>query len=216
MLTPSPGMDRNAIRLRTELGRAVIRAGFAASVGLGLALLHPILAEAHARYLRSEPGHGAIVSDSPTRVDIWFTQELFRRQGENRIELTGPDGRPVTAGDPMVDDDDRTHLWVPIEEELLPGTYHVNWRNLSAEDGDSDEGQFAFVLDPTAVVTSTPMEPLVATAPPATMTVVPVSQPVPTPTPTPAPNGGCPLGLLPALGLAGLGWPRKRGRCAGR
>jgi methionine-rich copper-binding protein CopC len=201
---------------RPTLSKAGVRAGFTAAIGLGLALIHPILAEAHARYLRSEPGQGAIVSEAPTRVDIWFAQELFRRQGENRIQLRGPDGLAVPVSDPVVDDDDRSHLWVQIESDLLPGAYHVAWRSLSAEDGDSDEGKFGFVLDPAAVVTSTPMGATHAAASPATMTAVPVSQPTPTPTPAPAPTDGCPLGLLPALGLAGLGWPRRRRRCAGR
>jgi len=204
------------MRSRVRLGKAGVGASVAAALGLGLALINPIFAEAHARYLRSEPGQGAIVSEAPTRVDIWFTQELFRRQGENRIEVSRADGQPVEVGDPMVDDDDRTHLSIPFKQNLLPGTYQVAWRNLSAEDGDSDEGEFEFVLDPAAVVTSTPMEALFATAPPATLTVVPLTQPVPTPTPTPASNDGCPLGLLPSLGLLVLGWPRRRGRCAGR
>ena len=209
-------MVSNAIRWRANLGKAGVRAGFAAALGLGLALLHPVLGEAHARYLRSEPGHGAIVSVAPSRVDIWFGQELFRRQGENRIEVSGPDGQPVTVGAPMVDDDDRTHLSVQLKSGLLPGAYQVTWRNLSAEDGDSDEGEFGFDFDPAAAVTSTPMAATHPTAPPATITTAPVSSPTQTPTPAPAPNDGCPLGLLPALGLAGLGWPRRRGRCAGR
>ena len=201
---------------RAEPMRGWVRAGFAAAMGLGLALLHPVLAEAHARYLRSEPGHGAIVSVAPSRVDIWFGQELFRRQGENRIEVSGPDGHPVTVGDPVVDDDDRTHLSVQLKSGLLPGAYQVTWRNLSAEDGDSDEGEFGFVFDPAAAVASTPMVAIHPTAPPATITTAPESPPTPTPTRAPAPNDGCPLGLLPALGLAGLRWPRKRGRCSGR
>ncbi|MGH2620747.1 MAG: copper resistance protein CopC [Anaerolineales bacterium] len=202
--------------LRSRLSKAGTRAGLAGILSLGLALLLPALAEAHASYLRSEPGQGAAVALPPARVDIWFTQELFRRQGENLIAVSGPDGQAVQVGDPVVDDDDRTHLWVPIESNLLPGAYQVTWRSLSAEDGDRDEGEFAFVFDPAAAVTSSPMEASLPTAGPPTMTAVAVTQPTPTPTPAPARNNGCSLGLLPVLGLAGVGWRRRRGRCAGR
>ena len=188
-----------------------------AAIAIGLALLFPALAEAHARYLRSEPGAGATVSQAPGRIEIWFAQELFRRQGENRIEVTGPDGREVQVGDAIVDDDDRTHLWVALEARLLPGEYRVVWRSLSAEDGESAEGEFPFVYDPAAVVTSTPMEQTAASSSPEpAATGIPQPQPTPTAALAPASDGGCPLGLVPALGLAALAWPRRRSRCAGR
>jgi methionine-rich copper-binding protein CopC len=107
----------------------------------GLLLLRP--AYAHSEYQRSEPGEGAVVARSPQRVNIWFTQELFRRQGENQIQVFGETGQSVQAGDAQVDDDDRKHLWVSLQADLQPGRYRVVWRSLSAEDGDVDEGEFS-------------------------------------------------------------------------
>lgn len=121
----------------------------------GLLLVGP--AHAHAGYLRSVPGDGAVVASSPARVDIWFTQELFRRAGENWIRVFGPGERPAHSGEAQIDDDDRRHMWVALESGLEPGRYRVDWRTLSAEDGDSDEGSFQFTLDPQAEATSTPM-----------------------------------------------------------
>lgn len=181
------------------------------------ALLHGESAQAHARYLRSEPGAGALVASAPRRVDIWFTQELFRRQGENWIRVFGAQEQPVHAGEAVIDDDDRTHMWVELEAGLPLGTYRVEWRTLSAEDGDTDEGEFRFSYDPQATVTSTPMvreetataeEQPTPTSPPSP-SPFPAVQPTPTlpaaATVTPAPAGGgpCPLGLMP-LGLAAL------------
>ena len=203
---------------QTEMSKtsAWVSVAWPAAIAIGLALLHPAGAEAHARYLRSVPGEGATVSQAPARVDIWFAQDLFRRQGENRIEVTGPDGRAVQVGDPVVDDDDRTHLWVELEAGLLPGEYRVVWRSLSAEDGDSDEGEFGFLFDPAAGVTSTPMGVASATAPPqSTATSAPQSLPTPTATPVPASNGRCALALVPAVELAAFRWPRRRRICAG-
>lgn len=170
-------------------------------------------AHAHARYLRSEPGDGAVVATAPTRVDIWFTQELFRREGENWIRVFGLDEQPVYAGEAQVGDDDRKHLWIMLQAGLEPGQYRVEWRNLSAEDGDPDEGSFSFTLDPQAAVTSTPMEmgtpAASATLPAADITpsVAPTTiSPTSAPTPTPPASGGgsCVPGLLPAVGLVGL------------
>jgi methionine-rich copper-binding protein CopC len=196
---------------------------------------------AHAAYLRSVPGENGVVSSPPTRVDIWFTQELFRRQGENRIEVFDPDGQPVHAGEAEVDNDDRTHLWVELLSDLAPGTYRVEWRSLSAEDGDNDAGEFSFTFDPQAEVTSTPMgaeSPGAPTEGPETGQLTASPRPSPdagmTPTPprtnatpqdlhqahTPqvaptepgSPGNRCLLGLIPVAGLMGTAWIlRQRG-----
>lgn len=174
-------------------------------------------AHAHARYLRSEPGDGAVVATSPARVDIWFTQELFRRQGENWIRVFGPGEQPVHIDEAQIDDDDRKHLWVMLRPGLEPGAYRVEWRTLSAEDGDTEEASFSFTLDPQAALTSTPMGLETPTESPAasatlpTVTGTPIAAPTtsaltPVPTATePASGGGiCASGLLPAVGLVGL------------
>jgi hypothetical protein len=168
-------------------------------------------AHAHARYRRSEPGADAIIAAPPERVDIWFTQELFRRQGENWIRVIGPGGAEVQLGDTQIDEDDRKHIWVNLPAGLAAGNYQVEWRNLSLEDGHSDEGSFDFTLDPQAEATSTPMgeQPLVeeaTPAPPATESVQ-ASTPLPQPTgetagitPRPSPTASAPAGAPCALG----------------
>jgi methionine-rich copper-binding protein CopC len=131
-------------------GRALLVAAV-----FGLLLAGP--AYAHADYLRSAPGENGVIASPPARVDIWFTQELFRREGANTMMVFGPGERQVHAGEAQVDDDDRTHLWVELLADLEPGTYRVEWRSLSAEDGDNEEGAFSFTFDPQAEQTSTPM-----------------------------------------------------------
>ncbi len=196
-------------RVFSELARSAIPA--LALAGL-LSVLGNSPALAHARYERSVPGDGALVSSPPTRVDIWFIQDLFRRQGENWIHVEDPGGARVEVGEAQVDDDDRRHLWVELQPDLTAGEYHVSWRNLSSEDADSDEGEFNFTYDPQAAVTSTPMllesptNPPSANAPPqasepASPSSTPASQAA-TAAPTPETGGsGCGLGLLPIAGL---------------
>ncbi len=186
------------------------------ALAVGAALLLTGLAFAHAAYVRSEPGAGAVVATAPTEVTIWFEQDMFRRAGENGLEVLGPDGAAVQVGAAAIDDDDRRMLRVPLAGGLAPGEYTVNWHTLSAEDGDTADGSFTFTLDPAAAVTSTPMQ---AVATPTDLPALPtatVAAVVPPPTPAPSGGLGCGGALAPAIGLAALGlgagvkWPRRR------
>jgi methionine-rich copper-binding protein CopC len=168
------------------------------------------LARAHAGYVRSEPGAGAVVAVPPAQVEIWFSQDMFRRQGENWIRVTGPGGETVHVGDAVIDDDDRRHMTVPLQSGLPPGEYTVAWRTLSAEDGDDDEDTFTFTLDPAAQATSTPMSALTPTPPPAA-TSTPVAA-LPSPTAQAGGRTGCGAALAPALGLVLAAGFARRGR----
>jgi methionine-rich copper-binding protein CopC len=175
-----------------------------AFVLLAMALVVPI-ARADATYERSEPPADAVVPAAPAAVHVWFTQELFRRAGGNSLEVISPDGTRVDAQDVQLDDDDRTHLFVSLSDNLPAGLYTVRWRTLSADDGHSSEGEFNFTVDaeavepaaapgatpvPTPTTTLEPTEPL---SPTVNTTPIPPSQ-------TPAPPGP-----LPCLGSASLG-----------
>lgn len=176
------------------------------------ALLLPGVVLGHADYCRSEPGIGAVVALSPERVEIWFTQEMFRREGENWIRVFGPADEAVHDGEAQIDDDDRSHMSVALLPDLPPGEYRVEWRTLSADDGDDEEGNFIFTLDPQAAVTSTPMREVTPTAPPTPAATAVAAKPGTDSAPaneSPA-SGGCALGLLPAAGLVGLALRRRR------
>jgi hypothetical protein len=187
-----------------------------ARLGLALAAVLAVLAAlplagralAHAAYARSAPGAGAVVAAAPAQVDIWFTQDLFRRQGENSITVTGPAGASAHAGDAAIDDDDRRHMTVALQGDLPPGEYLVAWRSLSAEDGDDEEGTFTFTLDPQAPVTSTPMS---AATPPSQPSPTPAPA-LPSPTPAASSSVGCGFGLAPVAGLLVLGLGARRRR----
>lgn len=158
---------------------------------------------AHAAYLRSMPGAGAVVATAPVAVEIWFTQDLFRRAGENWITVTGPDGAEAHTGAAVIDDDDRRHMTVGLAADLPLGVYTVAWGTLSAEDGDNEAGTFTFTLDPQAEATSSPMSAATATAgaPPTSTAAAPVPSST---TPGSASQPGCALGLAPGVVLAAL------------
>lgn len=157
---------------------------------------------AHAEYDRSLPAADSVIATSPAVVEVWFTQELFRREGANRLEVIAPDGSQVDLGDSRIDDDDRTHVIVSLQPNLPAGRYTVRWFNTSLEDGHAEEGEFGFTIDPDAPATaptegSTVATPTVVpdpTLPPHTPTAPPV---VPTSTPSPpAATPGCFGGLI--------------------
>ena len=164
-------------------------------------LLFTETAHAHSAYVHSNPGADAVIATSLTKVEIWFSQELFRRKGENVIHVSGPDGREVSSGETQIDDDDRTHIWVELNPNLPAGKYLVEWKNISVEDGHSTEGSFNFSIDSQAAVTSTPMGESNA-LPTLTNTPLPASTPQPVPTEAPAStNNPCAGGLAPVAGL---------------
>ncbi len=176
-------------------------------IGLLGGLLIVGTAYAHAAYIRSQPGADAIIAAPPTRVEIWFEQELFRKQGENTIQVTGPDGTIVSMGETTMDDDDRKHIWVDLQPELPTGIYRVEWKNVSLEDGHSSTGSFSFTLDPQAVVTSTPMlesSPTSEETNRTTTTPFPVAITATTAPKTPGSTGPCAAGMLPAFALVGV------------
>lgn len=149
----------------------------------------------HADYARSEPAAEETLATPPATVKVWFTQELFRRDGENWLHVTGPDGARVDVGDALVDDNDRTLVSVSLADALPDGLYRVDWRALSADDGHPEEGTFEFRID---MRTSAPANETAGDTP------TPVSETVATPVPAataPPASGG---GGLPCLGAAPL------------
>ena len=156
--------------------RSIIRQS---AIGLiaGLACLTlTATAYAHANLRRSTPAADATVSQAPERVDLWFSSDLYRRKDENWIRVSDPEGREASTGETTFDEDDRTHVWVNLRPGLPPGQYQVQWRNLSLEDGHSNEGGFAFTVaarsETSRAVTATvaPTEVLRPTARSATPT----------------------------------------------
>ena len=81
-----------------------------------------------------------------SRCRVWFTQELFRREGQNALEVYGPGDQRVDQDDAAIDDDNRKLMTVSLQSDLPNGVYTVRWRTLSADDGDDAEGEFQFTI----------------------------------------------------------------------
>jgi hypothetical protein len=107
-------------------------------------------ASAHAEPARIKPGDGAVLNVAPLQVEMEMSQEMARQAGANDIEVLDASGRKVTAVSAVIDNANRKKLTVPLPSDLKPGKYTVNWKTLSADDGDNANGSFSFTFDPAA------------------------------------------------------------------
>jgi methionine-rich copper-binding protein CopC len=158
---------------------------------------------AHADYDRSDPAADAVIPVAPDRVDVWFTEDVRKVAGANSLEVIDPNGQ-VVSGELAVDDDDRTHVSVPLNTGLPEGVYTVNWMTTSDHDGDTEDGSFTFTLSSAATVTATATPTANPTAPdtqtPAATTTA-TSIPAP---PSAGDENGAPVALIVILVVAGL------------
>jgi len=115
-----------------------------------LSLALPTAVEAHSEFERANIPVGEAIRSAPERLEAWFSQEVFRREGANALEVVGAGGERFDDGVLVIDDADRRHLSVGLRADMPPGFYTVTWRTLSAVDGDAAEGTFVFTIDPNA------------------------------------------------------------------
>jgi len=97
---------------------------------------------AHLSVLKSSPGNGAHLSQSPERVQLWFDQQPSPRL--SRLELRGPDERMVDLGKLEVHSEDRS-ISAPVPAPLAPGRYEATWRS-AGDDGHVMRGTITFTV----------------------------------------------------------------------
>ncbi len=105
-----------------------------------LALAAAPAAQAHAFLDHADPRVGSTVSVSPTRVQIWFTEEL--EPAFSKIKVFDPHQVEIDAKDVKLDATKKNLLTVSVPK-LAPGTYEVRW-NVVATDTHPTHGTFSF------------------------------------------------------------------------
>jgi methionine-rich copper-binding protein CopC len=123
---------------------AALLAGMAFSLG-ALATVF-----AHAEPATAKPGDGAVLNQAPGEIVLVMSQEMVIREGANDIDVLDLNGQEVTTIAATVDRADRKKLSVALPSSLATGKYTVKWKTVSSEDGDSDDGELSFTLDPAA------------------------------------------------------------------
>ncbi len=116
-------------------------------------------AVAHDALTGSDPSDGSTVATPPSSIDLTFTGPPLGIGAE--VQVTGPDGGLVGAGDLVITD---TTVSQPLAPELPAGAYAVAWR-VTSSDGHPISGELSFtategtVPAPDPTPTSTEPEP---------------------------------------------------------
>jgi copper transport protein len=120
------------------------------------ALLTVSDASAHAFAKQTTPLENSVVTKSPTDVLISYTEPIEPRYSS--AQLFDANGGKIPAA-PSHIGSDPTILVLPLPSSLPPGTYTVEWQNISAADGHPNAGYFAFTVGSQAnVVIPSPPE----------------------------------------------------------
>jgi copper transport protein len=113
---------------------------------LSLSVMLAGTADAHALLVRSEPAANAELLQSPTAIELWFSEAL--EPGFSSARVLDAAGQELAAGTATVAAADPHHLSLPVNK-LAPGIYTVAWKTLSRVDGHEWYGSFPFtVLNP--------------------------------------------------------------------
>ncbi|MBK7456476.1 MAG: copper resistance protein CopC [Anaerolineales bacterium] len=101
---------------------------------------------AHALLLRSLPVANSEILQTPTKIEMWFSEPLEADFSSARLLTTS--GEEIRIDVAELDPNDPTHLTVLLKQ-LDPGIYTVAWKTLSRTDGHEWYGSFPFtVLNP--------------------------------------------------------------------
>lgn len=105
---------------------------------------------AHAVPERANPPIDSAVPVMPSVIEVWFSEEV-ESEGTS-LTVLRLDGTQVDQGNSAVDlqDPTRSRVTVGVHDGLDNGEYLVQWTAVSAVDGDTTNGSFNFVVDPSA------------------------------------------------------------------
>lgn len=167
----------------------------AAVAGVLVALSIPAPASAHAVLVTTDPPSGAVLGSMPAKATLTFSEAV--RPVAGRVQVIGPDGKRIAAGEPTTAGSAMT---VPLRAADDPrGTYLISYRVISA-DTHPVAGTITFSVGaPSRKPPATPREGV----DPAVRSAAPVAKYLG--------YAGLALVIGPALLLAAL-WPRRLSR----
>ena len=113
------------------------------SFATGLFLTLQTHAWAHAFLDHADPKVGNTLTNSPTEIKIWFTQNL--EPAFSTLEVRDPQGQEVDKKDAHLDDKDKSLFLVSLPQQLPTGTYTVIWHAVSV-DTHKTQGRFEFTI----------------------------------------------------------------------
>lgn len=144
MLLPSPPVRRQ--RKQPRLARLARAPVVAAWITLLLVAVAPAPVRAHAELVSSSPVANSALVEAPDEIVLAFTEPID--PATVVVTVLDPEARDLAGVGPPVVDAGATELTVALPT-LEPGTYTVSYQVVSALDGHTTAGIFAFLVDPT-------------------------------------------------------------------
>jgi copper transport protein len=110
-------------------------------------------AAAHSILKSSQPKAGSVVEETPTHVELVFSEPVELAFGA--IQITGPDGQRYDSGEAEHPEGQEDIVMVALSDQLPNGGYLVRWRIIAA-DGHPRAGKFRFRLDAPVAASPSP------------------------------------------------------------
>jgi methionine-rich copper-binding protein CopC len=98
-------------------------------------------AGAHPKLQSVEPAAGAAVTTSPQQIRITFNENVIPQM--SGVEVKDQTGKVIPTGKAATDPANKKLLVVPVNEQLPPGDYKVEWHVVS-DDTHRVEGSYSF------------------------------------------------------------------------
>ena len=112
--------------LSSKFSRRFLLIGLALPLALGLTLMFPAIASAHAILLRSDPAKDSVLSIPPRGVRMWFSEDL-NPAFTTAVVINGKRAR-VDNHDAHVSSNDTKEMDLTLTRNLPPAVYIVVYR----------------------------------------------------------------------------------------
>jgi copper resistance protein C len=114
----------------------------ASALALGLAVMSPIAADAHAVVVKAQPALDQQVPTGPLTIRLEFNSRIDKQR--SKLELTAPDGAKTEI---PVGQDGAPNVVTATSANLAAGAYSLRWQVL-AVDGHITRGDIPFTVGP--------------------------------------------------------------------
>ena len=123
----------------------------------GTASAHAVI-PTHAKVTKAIPAIGSTVSQAPTTVTVFALENINPDPNKSNLFIYSPAGDLISQGNAKVSLTNPEEMSITIKPDTanLNGVYVVQWKTVSALDGDPDQGAFVFTVNTGVVPTPTP------------------------------------------------------------
>ena len=124
----------------------------------GTASAHSVV-PTHAKVTKAIPAIGSTVSQAPTTVTVFALENINPDPNKSNLFVYSPAGDLISQGNATVSLTNPEEMSITIKPDSAHpnGVYVVQWKTVSALDGDPDQGAFVFTVNTETVATPTPV-----------------------------------------------------------